>query len=106
MLKEMPRRPGSDVAACMAVTDASGSGRNCFWELAAFARLKAMGITPGVLHLNEGHSAFAILEAIRDRMQEEGVGFDEAVGTSCARSRLHHAYTCSGRSRPIQLCTD
>ena len=43
-----------------------------------FRALKAVGITPGVLHLNEGHSAFAILEAIRDRMQEEGVGFDEA----------------------------
>jgi glycogen phosphorylase len=41
--------------------------------------LKAMGITPGVLHLNEGHSCFAILEAIRNRMQEEGVGFDEAA---------------------------
>jgi starch phosphorylase len=43
-----------------------------------FRALKAVGITPGVLHINEGHSAFAILEAIRDRMQEEGVGFDEA----------------------------
>src|SRR5215472_15423630 len=29
--------------------------------------LKALGITPGVLHLNEGHSAFAILESIRVR---------------------------------------
>jgi glycogen phosphorylase len=27
--------------------------------------LKALGITPGVLHLNEGHSGFAVLEAIR-----------------------------------------
>ena len=43
-----------------------------------FRALKAMGITPGVLHLNEGHSAFAILEAIRDRIQEEGLNFDEA----------------------------
>src|SRR6266404_1951707 len=41
--------------------------------------LKAMGITPGVLHLNEGHSGFAVLEAIRHRMQEEGTGFDETV---------------------------
>lgn len=41
--------------------------------------LKALGITPGVLHLNEGHSAFAVLEAIRIRMEEEGVGFDSAV---------------------------
>ena len=29
-----------------------------------FRALKAMGITPGVLHLNEGHSGFAVLEAI------------------------------------------
>ncbi len=41
--------------------------------------LQALGITPGVLHLNEGHSAFAVLEAIRIRMEEEGVGFDSAV---------------------------
>jgi len=41
--------------------------------------LKAMGITPGVLHLNEGHSGFAVLEAIRSRMDEEGMTFDQAV---------------------------
>src|ERR1700726_3459994 len=41
--------------------------------------LKAMGFTPSVLHLNEGHSAFAVLEEIRNRMEEEGAGFDEAV---------------------------
>jgi starch phosphorylase len=44
-----------------------------------FRALKAMGITPGVLHLNEGHSAFAVLEAIRNRVEEEGVSFDEAI---------------------------
>jgi len=44
-----------------------------------FRALRAMGITPGVLHLNEGHSGFAVLEAVRSRMQEEGVGFDNAV---------------------------
>ncbi len=31
-----------------------------------FRALKAMGITPSVLHLNEGHSGFAVLEAVRD----------------------------------------
>jgi starch phosphorylase len=41
--------------------------------------LKALGINPGVLHLNEGHSGFAVLEAIRMRMEEEGIGFDKAV---------------------------
>jgi starch phosphorylase len=41
--------------------------------------LKAMGITPGVYHLNEGHSAFATLEASRERMKDDGLGFDEAI---------------------------
>jgi glycogen phosphorylase len=44
-----------------------------------FRALVAMGITPGVLHLNEGHSGFAVLEAIRHRMQEEGTAFDETA---------------------------
>ena len=41
--------------------------------------LKAMGITPGVLHLNEGHSVFAVLEAIRARMEDEGLTFEQAA---------------------------
>src|ERR1700689_4538899 len=41
--------------------------------------LKALGISPGVLHLNEGHSAFAVLEAVRMRMEDEGIPFDVAV---------------------------
>ncbi len=44
-----------------------------------FRALKSMGITPGVLHMNEGHSGFALLEAIRSRMEEEGVGFERAM---------------------------
>ena len=44
-----------------------------------FRALKAMGIAPGVLHLNEGHSGFAILEAIRTRMLEEGTTFAAAA---------------------------
>ncbi len=43
--------------------------------IGGFRALKAMGISPGVLHLNEGHSAFAIFEAIRDRMEVEGLDF-------------------------------
>lgn len=41
--------------------------------------LKALGISPGVYHLNEGHSAFAGLEAIRERMECDGLSFDEAL---------------------------
>ena len=41
--------------------------------------LTAMGISPGVLHLNEGHSAFAALELVRQRMATEGVDAWEAL---------------------------
>ncbi len=44
-----------------------------------FRALKALGISPGVLHLNEGHSGFAVFEAIRNCMQEEGINFDQAA---------------------------
>jgi starch phosphorylase len=47
--------------------------------IGGFRALKAMGIAPGVLHLNEGHSGFAVFEAIRDRMVEEGVDFNTAA---------------------------
>lgn len=41
--------------------------------------LRALGINPGVYHLNEGHSAFAPLEAIRERMKDDGATFDDAL---------------------------
>jgi glycogen phosphorylase len=44
-----------------------------------YRALKAMGISPGVLHLNEGHSGFAVFEAIRTRMEEEGLDFYSAA---------------------------
>ena len=47
--------------------------------IGGFRALKAMGISPGVLHLNEGHSGFAVFEAIRDRMREEGIDFNAAA---------------------------
>ena len=37
--------------------------------------LVAMGIDAGVLHLNEGHSAFVTLEAIRVAMRDQGLDF-------------------------------
>ena len=44
-----------------------------------FRALKAMGVSPSVLHLNEGHSGFAVFEAIRTRMEEEGIDFGAAA---------------------------
>jgi starch phosphorylase len=41
--------------------------------------LRAMGYNPQVWHMNEGHSAFLILERIRE-LFETGVAFEEAAG--------------------------
>jgi starch phosphorylase len=41
--------------------------------------LTAMGIRTGVIHLNEGHSAFAALELVRQRMDVEGTDAWEAL---------------------------
>ena len=41
--------------------------------------LAALGISPGVVHLNEGHSAFAALELVRRRMEVEGIDMGEAL---------------------------
>ena len=41
--------------------------------------LTAMGYEPSVIHMNEGHSAFAPLEFIRMRMVDDGLSFDAAM---------------------------
>lgn len=40
--------------------------------------LKALGRTPEVTHLNEGHSAFLLLERLLDLVENEGLTFAEA----------------------------
>ncbi|MGE0591768.1 MAG: alpha-glucan family phosphorylase [Vicinamibacterales bacterium] len=47
--------------------------------------LHALGYHPGVMHLNEGHSAFAALELVRLRMQSEGIDAEEAIRRVSAR---------------------
>ena len=41
--------------------------------------LRALDIRPSVLHLNEGHSAFAILERARERVEHDGLAVDRAL---------------------------
>ena len=64
--------------------------------IGGIAVLKTLGIKHSVLHLNEGHSAFALLERIRERI-EEGMRFEDAV-EGCATQCLYHPYPCSGRA--------
>lgn len=46
--------------------------------MGGIAVLNALGIRHSVMHLNEGHPAFATLERIRERI-EEGMPFEEAL---------------------------
>ncbi|MDA7951868.1 MAG: alpha-glucan family phosphorylase [Pirellulaceae bacterium] len=48
--------------------------------------LRALGIRPGVYHLNEGHSAFAPLEVIREYMEERGLDFQQALSEVARRT--------------------
>ena len=41
--------------------------------------LRAMDLEPAVYHMNEGHSAFAIFERIRDLRENRGLSFNEAL---------------------------
>ncbi|HEX8594581.1 MAG TPA: alpha-glucan family phosphorylase [Pseudomonas sp.] len=41
--------------------------------------LEAAGYAPDVLHLNDGHAAFAVLERVRSYMQAQRVGFSVAL---------------------------
>jgi starch phosphorylase len=62
--------------------------------------LRALGIFSGVLHLNEGHSAFAALEFVRDRMAAEGLGFDEAAKRVAAQTVFTtHTPVAAGHDR-------
>ncbi|GMU20876.1 MAG: glycogen phosphorylase [Phycisphaerae bacterium] len=40
--------------------------------------LSALGISPSVCHMNEGHSAFLALERIQQHMKRDGLSFDQA----------------------------
>ena len=63
--------------------------------------LRALGYTPGVAHLNEGHSAFAAIEFARQRMEREGLSAQEALRVGRLAHRLHHPHAGAGRPRPL-----
>ncbi|TVQ99585.1 MAG: glycosyltransferase family 1 protein [Desulfovibrionales bacterium] len=48
--------------------------------------LNALGLTPRVIHMNEGHSAFAGLERIRMFMTNDGLSFEAAMELTASTS--------------------
>ncbi len=48
--------------------------------------LAAVGARPGVLHLNEGHSSFALIEKVRELVEEDGYKFGDACRATAIQS--------------------
>lgn len=41
--------------------------------------LRAMGVSPSIYHMNEGHSGFLVLEIARRYIEEKGMNFQDAI---------------------------
>jgi glycogen phosphorylase len=54
--------------------------------------LAALGLEPPIYHMNEGHSAFAVLERVRTTMQTHGLDF-EAAREACAAGTVFTTHT-------------
>jgi glycogen phosphorylase len=52
--------------------------------IGGYRALQALGITPSVYHMNEGHSAFLALERVRCLMESDGLTFVEACEAASA----------------------
>lgn len=52
--------------------------------IGGYHALEALGLTPSVYHMNEGHSAFLALERIRRMMETRQLSFAEAREAACA----------------------
>ncbi len=60
--------------------------------------LRALGIEPDVWHMNEGHSAFLLLENVRQKVAE-GKSFEDAAALCAQAFHIHHAYASAGWAR-------
>lgn len=68
--------------------------------IGGYRALKALGLSPKVYHVNEGHSAFLALERVRRLMQRRGLSFDEAkVAASASIVFTTHTPVEAGHDR-------
>ncbi len=61
--------------------------------------LEELGIEYSILHLNEGHPAFALFERVRSFIENEGMNLDEAI-TQVQKTSVFTTHT------PLQAATD
>ena len=64
--------------------------------------LRALGIEPGVFHLNEGHAAFVVLQRIRELIDRGSTLRRRARGDP-ADDGLHDAHAGAGRARRVPV---
>jgi glycogen phosphorylase len=57
-------------------------GQELILGIAGWRLLRALGLHPEVCHLNEGHSAFAVLERAQSFMKDSGQPFDVALAVT------------------------
>lgn len=82
--------PANDPVDRCVTTELYGAGdelrlrQEILLGIGGYRVLRALGINPDVLHLNEGHAAFAVLERARHHMVERGVDFETALSVTRA----------------------
>jgi len=77
--------------------------------IGGYRALEALGIEPGVFHMNEGHSAFLALERVRRLAETKGLSFAEArelascglVFTGHTPVMAGHDYFSAPSDRPL-----
>ena len=65
--------------------------------------LRALGIKHSVLHLNEGHPAFALLERIRERVEDGRMAYEDAVRAGAGHLGVHHPHAGARGARCLPL---
>ena len=56
--------------------------------------LRALGLNPSAFHMNEGHSAFLVLELTRE-LVAKGWSFEDAMKEVAAACDVYNAYACA-----------
>ena len=102
---ERARRPLHHRARSTAATRSSASGRRSCSGIGGMHALEAVGLSPTVCHMNEGHSAFLALERIGRVMRERGVPFARGSRGQQRRQHLHDAHARSRRQRRLRSPT-
>jgi glycogen phosphorylase len=76
--------PENDLAGQRITNELYGGGseerlaQELLLGIGGYRMLRALGVSPQVCHLNEGHSVFSTLERMRELMHDKGLSFYEA----------------------------